>query len=102
MRLPEEFRTPQATFRTWVRASQARDEAAIRNCYWPDMPPEELSAWLGENLSPQAERFFLGMELVRLEPVTLVEVNFYYRNAQGFEGRGVMVKTRAGWKLQKF
>ncbi len=101
-RLPVSFRTPQATFRTWVQATLARDEAALRECYWKDMSAEELSAWLSENLRPEADGFFQGMELLDVRPVTLVEVDFFYRNSSGVDGRGVMVRTRDGWKLQRW
>lgn len=100
--LPTSFRTPQATFRTWVQATLARDEAALRECYWKDMSEEELSAWLAENLRPEAASFFQGMELLRVRPVTMVEADFFYRNSSGTEGSGVMVRTREGWKLQRW
>lgn len=102
-RLPQAFRTPQATFDTWVRASLAGDREAMRACYWEDMPDEELDAWLAENLRPEARRYFRDARLIRIEPVNAVEVRFVFTaNGGTTEGRGVMVRMRSGWKIQSW
>lgn len=102
-RLPEAFRTPRATFRTWVEASLSGERDAVRACYWEDMPAEELEAWLRENLRPEARRYFRGARLVRIEPVNAVEVRFVFEARGGAaEGRGVMVRMRSGWKIQSW
>jgi len=102
-RLPEAFCTPEATFRTWVRASLSGDRNAVRACYWEDLPAEELDAWLRENLRSEARRYFRGARLVRIEPVNAVEVRFVFTARGGAaEGRGVMVRMRSGWKIQSW
>ncbi len=101
-RLPMAFRSPSRTFQTWVAASVARDRKAIEACYWKGMSREELSAWMWENMRPQARAFFSGAEFDSAQPVTLVEVNFSYRSGNGDEGHGVMVLTREGWKIQRW
>jgi hypothetical protein len=101
-RLPMAFRSPARTFQTWVAASVARDRQAIEACYWKGMSSEELSAWMQENMRPQARAFFTSAKFVSARPVTLVEVNFSYRSGTGESGRGVMVLTRQGWKIQRW
>jgi len=100
--LPAGFRTPRQTFTTWVRASLAGDRQAVSACYWSGLGREELRAWLEQNLQPAARGFFRGMQLLQVEPVTLVEVNFSYRAGDGSVNRGTMVRTRQGWKLQRW
>jgi len=101
-RLDERFRTPEKTFATWVAASLAADEQAIKECYWQDMGAEELAAWLEVNLRPRARSFFKGALLTDVKPCTRVEVNFTFRNGLGETTRGVMVLTRNGWKIQSW
>lgn len=100
--LPAGFRTPQQTFSSWVRASLSGNRRTLANCYWSGLGPEELRAWLEQNLQPDARRFFRGMQLLQVQPVTLVEVNFSYRAGDGSVNRGTMVRTRKGWKLQRW
>lgn len=100
-RLPGAFRTPEKTFMTWVEASLAGDRDRIRECYWEGLGKEELNAYLSQNLRPEAKAFFRAAELTEVRPVSRVEVNFTFRAPDtGDEFRGVMVRTRHGWKLQ--
>jgi hypothetical protein len=102
-RLPAPYSSPEKTFQTWVKATLSGDEPAIRDCYWPDLPKEELSSWMRENLRPQAQELFKDAQLVEVRPATLVEVNFTFTVMQGSqEMRGVMVKTKNGWKIQSW
>lgn len=102
-RLPEAYNSPESTFATWVKATLSQDEAAIRDCYWPDMKPEEMASWMQENLRPQAKELFEDAKLVEVRPATLVEVNFTFTVMEGSEEiRGVMVKTKQGWKIQSW
>jgi hypothetical protein len=100
---PEAFRTPQATFETWVSATRAKDQAKLQECYWPDMPKEELQSWMRENLRPEVAGYFEGAKFVRAQKVSPVELNFYFKAKDGAEeGSGVMVLTRDGWKIQRW
>jgi hypothetical protein len=45
---------------------------------------------------------FEGAKLVELNPLTLVEVNFTFQAGNQEEIRGVMVRTRQGWKIQSW
>jgi hypothetical protein len=102
-RLPDPYRSPERTFETWVAATLSGNEAAIRDCYWPDMKPEEMASWMRENLRPQAKQLFEDAKLIAVRPATLVEVNFTFTVMDGSEEiRGVMVKTRQGWKIQSW
>jgi hypothetical protein len=102
-RLPAPYSSPEKTFSTWVRATLSGDESAVRDCYWPGLPKEELSAWMRENLRPQARRMFQDAMLKEVRPATLVEVNFTFTVLEGSEEiRGVMVLTKQGWKLQSW
>jgi|GEM_PF-2091764 len=102
-RLPEAYSSPEKTFATWIAATLSGDEAAIRDCYWPGLKKEEMTAWMRENLRPQAKELFQDAKLVEVRPATLVEVNFTFTVIEGSEEiRGVMVKTRQGWKLQSW
>jgi hypothetical protein len=102
-RLPDPYRSPERTFETWVKATLSADEAAIRDCYWPDMKPEEMTSWMRENLRPQAKELFEDAKLIEVRPATLVEVNFTFTVMEGSEEiRGVMVKTKQGWKIQSW
>jgi hypothetical protein len=100
--LPAGFRSPENTFQTWIAASVAGDETRIRACYWPDMDREELQAWLAENLRPEAAELLHGARFQGFEPVSLVEVNFTFVTRAGESMSGVMVRTRQGWKLQRW
>jgi hypothetical protein len=56
-----------------------------------------------ENLRPQAKELFQDAKLVEVRPATLVEVNFTFTVMEGSEEiRGVMVKTKQGWKIQSW
>ena len=102
-RLPAPYRSPEKTFDTWVRATLSGDEQAIRDCYWPDMKKEELASWMRENLRPQAKQLFQNARLKEVRPATLVEVNFTFSVLDGTEEiRGVMVRTKQGWKIQSW
>jgi len=102
-RLPAPYSSPENTFKTWVKATLSGDEQAIRDCYWPDRPKEELAAWMRENLRPQAKELFQDAQLIEVRPATLVEVNFTFTVSQGSqEIRGVMVLTKQGWKIQSW
>ena len=102
-RLPAPYSSPAKTFKTWVKATLSGDEQAIRDCYWPDMPKEELSSWMRENLRPQARELFQDAELKEVRPATPVEVNFTFTVSKGSEEiRGVMVRTKPGWKIQSW
>ena len=100
--LPEAFSSPERTFRTWIAASLAQDSAAVKDCYWPGLSAEELSAWLGENLRPEATGLLQGARWLGVQPVSRVEVNFSMADSAGRVLRGVMVRTRHGWKLQRW
>ena len=102
-RLPDAFSSPEKTFETWVKATLSGDEAAIRDCYWPGLKKEEMSAWMRENLRPRAREIFEEAKLLEVRPATLVEVNFTFTVMAGSEEiRGVMVKTKQGWKIQSW
>jgi hypothetical protein len=102
-RLPAPYNSPEKTFVTWVKATLSGDEPAIRDCYWPGLPKEELSAWMRENLRPQAKELFQDARLKEVRPATLVEVNFTFTVMQNSEEiRGVMVRTKQGWKIQSW
>ena len=102
-RLPAPYRSPEKTFATWIQATLSGDEAAIRDCYWPDMQKEELASWMRENLRPQAKQLFQDAQLKEVRPATLVEVNFTFSVMEGSEEiRGVMVRTKQGWKIQSW
>ena len=101
-RLPAAYRTPEKTFATWQAATVASDRLAIRDCYWQDMSPQELAAWMTENLRPAAKKFLGQAKFVGVQPVTRVEVNFTFTAGDGSEVRGVMVLTRQGWKIQRW
>ena len=102
-RLPTPYSSPEKTFETWVKATLSGNEPAIRDCYWPDRPQEELAAWMRENLRPQAKELFQDAQLKEVRPATLVEVNFTFTVSQGSqEIRGVMVLTKQGWKIQSW
>jgi len=102
-RLPAAYSSPEKTFETWVKATLSGDETAIRDCYWPGLKPEEMSAWMRENLRPRAKQLFQDARLIEVRPATLVEVNFTFSVVDGSEEiRGVMVKTKQGWKLQSW
>jgi len=102
-RLPGAYSSPENTFATWVKATLSGDEAAVRDCYWPGLKQEEMAAWMRENLRPQAKELFKEAMLIEVRPATLVEVNFTFTVMEGSqEIRGVMVKTRQGWKIQSW
>jgi len=101
-RLPAAFNSPEATFHTWTAASRSGNRKRVRECYWDGLGPEELGAWLTENLRPEAESLFSGAGWLGCEPVTPVEVNFSFAAGDGQELRGVMVRTAGGWKLQRW
>jgi hypothetical protein len=102
-RLPDAYSSPEKTFETWVSATLSGDETAVRDCYWPGMKKEELASWMRENLRPQAKQLFKDAKLVEVRPATLVEVNFTFTVMDGSEEiRGVMVKTKQGWKIQSW
>jgi hypothetical protein len=101
-RLPAAYRTPEKTFATWQAATVAGNRLAIRDCYWQDMSSQELTAWMTENLRPAAKKFLGQAELVGIQPVTRVEMNFTFVAGDGSEVRGVMVLTRQGWKIQRW
>jgi hypothetical protein len=102
-RLPDPYHSPEKTFATWVKATLSGDEAAIRDCYWPGLKKEEMASWMRENLRPQAKQLFADAKLIEVRPATLVEVNFTFTVMEGSEEiRGVMVKTKQGWKIQSW
>lgn len=102
-RLPAPYSSPEKTFDTWVQATLSGNEQAIRDCYWTNRPEEELASWMRENLRPQARELFNDAKLTEVHPATLVEVNFTFTAKQGSqEIRGVMVRTRHGWKIQSW
>ena len=102
-RLPDAYSSPEKTFETWVKATLSGDETAIRDCYWSGMKKEEMASWMRENLRPQAKQLFEDAQLTEVRPATLVEVNFTFTVMQGSEEiRGVMVKTKQGWKIQSW
>jgi hypothetical protein len=102
-RLPAPYSSPEKTFDTWVKATLSGDEQAIRDCYWPGLPKEEMSSWMRENLRPQAKELFQDAKLKEVRPATLVEVNFTFTVLEGSEEiRGVMVRTKQGWKIQSW
>jgi hypothetical protein len=101
--LPQAFRTPQATFETWVAATLSGDIDSIKDCYWEGLSPEELSAWLRENTRKQALNIFKTAQFINLTPISPVEVNFSFSLADGEqELSGVMVRTKMGWKIQRW
>jgi hypothetical protein len=100
-RLPEAFRTPERTFATWKQATLDADRERLRTCYWEGLGDGELGAYLNQNLRPEAKGYFQGATLTGVKSVSNVEVNFTFTTPQtGDEIRGVMVKTRSGWKIQ--
>ncbi len=99
---PGKYACPAQTFRTWVAASLAGDAQALTDCYWGGMPPHELRAWVTENLRPEARDFFHNAKLTEIQPATRVEINFTFLAGNGEEARGVMVRTRQGWKIQSW
>lgn len=101
-RLPTAFQSPQATFRTWVAAGLAGDRQRLAACYWEGLGEQERTAWLAENLRPEANLLFSGAKWLHLDPVTPVEVGFAFRTGQGQVFRGVMVRTGQGWKIQSW
>ena len=102
-RLPAPYSSPKKTFDTWVKATLSGNEPAIRACYWPGLPKEELAAWMRENLRPQAKQLFQNAQLMEVRPATLVEVNFTFSVLHDTEEiRGVMVRTKHGWKIQSW
>jgi hypothetical protein len=102
-RLPDAYSSPEKTFETWVSATLSGNEAAIRDCYWSGLKPEEMAAWMRENLRPQAQQLFKDAKLKEVRPATLVDVNFTFTVMEGSEEiRGVMVKTKQGWKIQSW
>jgi hypothetical protein len=101
-RLPKEFDSPQATFSTWITASRGGDETSIRACYWSGLSQAELSAWLSENLRPEARALFDGARLTDLRPTSPVEMNFAFTTSNGTLLRGVIVRTGQGWKIQSW
>ncbi len=101
--LPEAFRTPQATFSTWVQSTLSGNRQEIEKCYWKGLGKPELEAWLRENLRPEAKLYFRNAELIDVKYRTKVEVNFRFRFGQLDEmGHGVMVRTLDGWKIQSW
>ena len=102
-RLPAPYSSPEKTFETWVQATLSQDEQAIRDCYWAGLKKEELASWMRENLRPQAKQLFQNAQLKEVRPATLVEVNFTFSVMDGTEEiRGVMVRTKQGWKIQSW
>ena len=82
-RLPKRFDSPQATFATWLAATRDGDETSVRACYWSGLGQAELSAWLSENLRPEAGALFEGAHLSDLRPTSPVEMNFAFSTSNG-------------------
>lgn len=101
-RLPEAFRSPQATFDTWIAASLAGHRGRLQRCYWQGLSQTELAAWLERNLDPRTRTLLDGARWQGLRPASPVEVNFRFRSSDGSACEGVMVRTAGGWKLQSW
>jgi len=101
-RLPAAFRSPQATFDTWIAASLDGDRGRLRRCYWQGLSRTELAAWLERNLDPRTRALLDGARWQGLRPASPVEINFRFRTSDGTACQGVMVRTAGGWKLQSW
>jgi hypothetical protein len=100
--LPQEFRTPEATFESWRRATLAADREALGACYFQGLPAEELQAGVRENLRPEARTVFEQAHWGGASAVSPVEVRFQFSSGTGDAHEGVMVRTRAGWKVRNW
>jgi hypothetical protein len=86
-----------------VAASRARDPVALRECYFPGLPEEELDSWLAVNLRPEAAVFLEDARWIGFTPTSRVEGTFRFLARAGTEaGQGVMVWTRKGWKILRW
>ena len=101
-RLPAAFRTPEATFHTWAQASLAGDEATLGRCYWKGLARQERASWLRENLKIEARELFRAAIWKGVRFRSPVEANFVFQSGDGDEFRGVMVRTRDGWQIQRW
>jgi hypothetical protein len=102
-RLPAAFRTPEAAFATWIQASIDRDERRLRECYFDQIPEEELLAFMRENLRPEALPLFQGATLLEVRPVRPVETQFRFRPGDGSDDlAGILVLSRDGWKILRW
>jgi len=100
---PVAYRSPEATFRTWVAAANQGDAGRIRECYFPGLSPEELDAWVENHRRPEATALFSGARLLKVATVSPVEASFVFCGpGGGAEFSGVMVLSSTGWKILRW